>query len=179
LQNCRQLHPDPDLGPLKHDHKLTLIFFSEGDSQNPWIKRGDPTVIWPRDWLPKEEGLGDNILVLSVECYVDPKTAPSVPLERILVRDLVMKYVCSHLNALLGSFLGLSCSLFALQCMFYLTLTSGRAILQSCYLLQKMIWIIASLLDSVPEVSKSPSLVQISVLDFTTRSPNISTRVQA
>jgi hypothetical protein len=108
--NCRQLHPDPDLGPLKHDHKLTLIFFSEGDSQNPWIKRGDPTVIWPRDWLPKEEGLGDNILVLSVECYVDPKTAPSVPLERILVRDLVMKYVCSHLNALLGSFLGVVAS---------------------------------------------------------------------
>jgi hypothetical protein len=149
--SCRQLHPDPDLGPLKHDHKLTLIFFSvrEGDLLNPWIKRGDPTVIWPRDWLPKEEeGLGDNILVLSVECYVDRKTPVSWQLERILVRDLVMKYVCSHLNALLGSVLGLrlggplaisSCSLFALQCMFYLTLTSGRAVLQSYYLLHKMI----------------------------------------
>jgi hypothetical protein len=73
LQTCRQLHPDPVLGPLKHDHKLTLIFFSlyEGffRMQNPWIKRGDPTVTWPRDWLPKEEeGLGDNILVLSVLC---------------------------------------------------------------------------------------------------------------
>jgi hypothetical protein len=111
LQSCRQLHPDPELGPLKHDHKLTLIFFSlhEGDLSKPWIKRGDPTVIWPRDWLPKEEeGLGNNILVLSVECYVEPKKEFSVPwpLEKILVRDLVMKYVCSHLNALLGSFLG-------------------------------------------------------------------------
>jgi hypothetical protein len=115
LQSCQQLHPDPKLGPLNHDHKLTLIFFSlrEGDLLNPWIKRGDPTVIWPQHWLPKEEeGLGDNILVLSVECYVDRKKPLSVPvpLERILVRDLVMKYVCSHLNALLGSFLGVVAS---------------------------------------------------------------------
>jgi hypothetical protein len=147
----RQLHPDPNLGPLKHDHKLTLIFFSliGAGLEGPWIKRGDPAVIWPRDWLPKEkEGLGDNILVLSVQCYIHPKTELSVRLQRMLVRELLMKYVCSHLNALLGSFLGVrlecplvisSCSLFAFQCMFYFTLSSSRAILQSCYLLQKMI----------------------------------------
>jgi hypothetical protein len=113
LQIFRQLHPDPFLGPLKHDHELTLIFFSlhERDLLNPWIERGDPTVIWPRDWLPKEEeGLRDNILVLSVECHVDRKTSVSVPLERILVRDLVMKYVCSHLNAFLVSLLGVVAS---------------------------------------------------------------------
>jgi len=188
LQKCRQLHPDPYLGPLKHDHSLTLIFFTEGDLQNRWIKRGDPTVIWPRDWLPKEEGLRDNILVLSVECHVEPKPAVSVPLERILVRDLVMKYVCSHLNALLGSFLGVvaswgsTCDLIMLAVCFavyVLPYTPGRGILQSCYVLHKMIWIIANLLDSIPELSESPILVQITVFDFTTRSPNISTRVQA
>jgi hypothetical protein len=87
LQICRQLHPDPDLGLLKHDHELTLIFFSlhEGVLPNPWIKRGDPTMIWPRDWLPGEEqGLGNNILLLSVECYVQRKTEFSVPLQKIL-----------------------------------------------------------------------------------------------
>jgi hypothetical protein len=109
----RQLHPDPNLGPLKHDHKLTLIFFSllGAGLEGPWIKRGDPAVIWPRDWQPKEEeGLGENILVLSVQCYIHPKTELSVWLQRILVQELVMKYGCSHLKALLGSFLGVFAS---------------------------------------------------------------------
>ncbi|CAM6009784.1 unnamed protein product [Sphagnum balticum] len=85
----QQLHPDPHLGPLKHDHKLTLIFFSvyRGILLNPWIKRGDPDVIWPRDWLPKEEeGLGDNILVLYVPCHLNS----SVDMGTDLVQDLVM-----------------------------------------------------------------------------------------
>jgi hypothetical protein len=106
----QQLHPD---GPLKHDHdhKLTLIFFSLEkkvfSSEIPWIKRGDPAVIWPRDWLPKEkERLGDNILVLSVECRFLPWIKPWFETGNDLVERLVMRYVCSHLNALLGSFLG-------------------------------------------------------------------------
>jgi hypothetical protein len=111
----QQLHPDPDLGPLKHDHKLTLIFFSPEEIQecysrnpNPWMKRGDLTVMWPRDWLPKEEeGLGDNILVLDVQCF-DSRTKESWVNDT--VQDLVMKYVCSHLNAILGSFLGVFAS---------------------------------------------------------------------
>ncbi len=33
----------------------------------PWIKHDDDIVVWPRHWLPKErEGLGDNILLLSI-----------------------------------------------------------------------------------------------------------------
>jgi hypothetical protein len=108
----QQLHPDPDLGPLKHDHRLTLIFFSlyEEYYGNPWMKRGDPAVIWPRDWLPKEEeGLGDNILVLYVRCYVGLLQS-WMHMGLDLVQDLVMKYVCSHLNAILGSFLGVFAS---------------------------------------------------------------------
>ncbi len=108
----QQLHPDPDLGPLKHDHKLTLIFFSLYDRAlpNPWIKRGDPAVIWPRDWLPKEEeGLGDNIL-LDVRCYVLRTEEPRVNIGNDLVQRLVLRYVCSHRNALLGSFLGVFAS---------------------------------------------------------------------
>jgi len=109
----QQLHPDPKLGPLKHDHKLTLIFFSlqEDYRNNVWIKRGDPAVIWPRDWLPKEEeGLGDNILVLYVSCYVRLGKKSLGNIANDLVQDLVMKYVCSHLNAILGSFLGVFAS---------------------------------------------------------------------
>jgi hypothetical protein len=106
----QQLHPDPNLGPLKHDHKLTLIFFSlaEGIFLNPWMKRNDPAVIRPRDWVPKEEeGLGDKILVLYVPCYVFAMIGSWWwNMGNGLVQDLVMKYVCSHLNALLGSFLG-------------------------------------------------------------------------
>jgi hypothetical protein len=109
--NVRQLHPDPDLGPLKHDHKLTLIFFSLHEDysyQKPWTKRCDPAVIWPRDWLPKEEeGLGDNILVLDVQCSVNQRKKSWA---NDLVQHLVMKYVCSHLNAILGSFLGVFAS---------------------------------------------------------------------
>jgi hypothetical protein len=110
----QQLHPDPHLGPLKHDHKLTLIFFSLGQdyfrNQNPWMKRGDPAVIWPGDWLPKEEGLGDNILVLDVMCSVYPGKESCLNMGNDVVRNLVMKYVCSHRNALLGSFLGVFAS---------------------------------------------------------------------
>jgi hypothetical protein len=111
----QQLYPYPDLGPLKHDHKLTLIFSSQDEnfviSPNPWMKRGDPAVIWPRDWLPKEEeGLGDNILVLYVRCYIDLWKESWVNMGSDLVQDLVMKYVCSHRNALLGSFLGVFAS---------------------------------------------------------------------
>jgi len=90
--SVEQLHPDPDLGPLKHDHKLTLIFFSlyEEYYGNPWMKRGDPAVIWPRDWLPKEEeGLGDNILVLYVPCYVGLLQS-WMHMGLDLVQDLVM-----------------------------------------------------------------------------------------
>jgi hypothetical protein len=106
----QQLHPDLLLGPLKHEHKLTLIFFSIDraypTNQNPWIKRGDPTVMWPRDWLPKEEeGLGDNILVLSVLCSLRGNQS-WVDIGKAVLQELVMEYVCSHLNALLGSFLG-------------------------------------------------------------------------
>jgi hypothetical protein len=158
LQTCRQLHPDPDLGPLKHDHKLTLIFFSlyEGffRMQNPWIKRGDPTVTWPRDWLPKEEGLGDNI-------WCCPSSAAFVTnsgwiSERPYCKSwswstfaptsmpsLVLSWVHFCLQ---GPLVISSRSLFAFQCMFYFTLASGRVVLQNCYLLQKMIWIIANLL---------------------------------
>jgi len=111
----QQLHPDPHLGPLKHDHKLTLIFFSLVTAyfrnQNPWMRRSDPAVIWPRDWLPKEEeGLGDNILVLYVRCYVYSGKESWLNTGTDLVQDLVMKYVCSHLNAILGSFLGVFAS---------------------------------------------------------------------
>jgi hypothetical protein len=110
VQEVQQLHPDPDLGPLKHDHKLTLIFFSE-NLRKPWMKRGDPAVIWPRDWLPKEEeGLGDNILVLAICCYDHPWREDLRHVGKTLVDELVMKYVCSHLNALLGSFLGVFAS---------------------------------------------------------------------
>jgi hypothetical protein len=113
LQRFQQLHPDPDLGPLKHDHKLTLIFFSlyEGLFTNRWMKRGDPDVIWPRDWLPKEkEGLGDNILVLYFQGFVSRGKESWVNMGNDLVQSLVMKYVCSHRNALLGSFLGVFAS---------------------------------------------------------------------
>jgi hypothetical protein len=111
----QQLHPDPDLGPLKHDHKLTLIFFSPREGyvryRPQWMKRGDPAVIWPRDWLPKEEeGLGDNILVLKVLCYFSRAKESWLNMGNGLVQDLVMKYVCSHLNAILGSFLGVFAS---------------------------------------------------------------------
>jgi len=111
----QQLHPDPHLGPLKHDHKLTLIFFSLDEAfcrgRNPWMKRGDPAVIWPRDWLPKEEeGLGDNILVLYVGCLLGGGKDSWMNSGNDLVQDLVMKYVCSHRNALLGSFLGVFAS---------------------------------------------------------------------
>jgi len=112
--SVEQLHPDPNLGPLKHDHKLTLIFISMYQIyvQNQWMKRGDPAVIWPRDWLPKEEeGLGDNILVLYVPCYVFVAEGSWwLNMGHDLVQDLVMKYVCSHRNALLGSFLGVFAS---------------------------------------------------------------------
>jgi hypothetical protein len=61
------------------------------------MKRGDPTVIWPRDWLPEEEeGLGDNILVLSVRCYFRPANESWVNIGTDLAQNLVMKYVCSH-----------------------------------------------------------------------------------
>jgi hypothetical protein len=110
----RQLHPDRFHRLRIHrlckpDHKLTLIFFSTLSKvglQGPWSMRGDPTVIWPRDWLPKEEeGLGDNILVLSVLC--DPRSNQFwVDIGKIVLQELVLEYVCSHLNALLGSFLG-------------------------------------------------------------------------
>jgi hypothetical protein len=111
----QQLHPDPNLGPLKHDHKLTLIFFSINQryvrDRNQWMKRGDPAVIWPRDWLPKEEeGLGDNILVLDVTCYFAGGKGSWLNMGNYLVQRLVMKYVCSHLNAILGSFLGVFAS---------------------------------------------------------------------
>ncbi|CAM6037101.1 unnamed protein product [Sphagnum compactum] len=88
----QQLHPDPQLGPLKHDHKLTLIFFSPSQHRaNTWIKRGDPAVIWPRDWLPKEEeGLGDNILVLYVRCQIRPVKESWLNSGKYLVQDLVM-----------------------------------------------------------------------------------------
>jgi hypothetical protein len=112
----QQLHPGPDLGPLKHNHKLTLIFFSldspyQDYYRNPWMKRGDPAVMWPRDWLPKEEeGLGDNILVLEVQCFRYLAEKSWLESGNNLVEDLVMKYVCSHLNAILGSFLGVFAS---------------------------------------------------------------------
>jgi len=111
----QQLHPDPHLGPLKHDHKLTLIFFSLHElyfgNKNPWMKRGDPAVIWPRDWLPKEEeGLGDNILVLYVRCWISGVKESWLDMGNKLVQLLVMKYVCSHLNVNLGSFLGVFAS---------------------------------------------------------------------
>ncbi|CAK9238604.1 unnamed protein product [Sphagnum troendelagicum] len=109
-----QLHPDRFHRLRIHrlskpDHKLTLIFFSSlfgVGLEGPWIKRGDPTVIWPRDWLPKEEeGLGDNILVLSVLCNLRGNQF-WVDIGKTVLQELVMEYVCSHLNALLGSFLG-------------------------------------------------------------------------
>jgi len=109
----QQLHPDPDLGHLKHDHRLTLIFFSiyEEYYENSWMKRGDPAVIWPRDWLPKEEeGLGDNILVLYVPCFFSGRHESWMDMGNDLVQDLVMKYVCSHRNAVLGSFVGVFAS---------------------------------------------------------------------
>ncbi|CAM6060032.1 unnamed protein product [Sphagnum tenellum] len=91
----QQLHPDPNLGPLKHDHKLTLIFFSINQlyvrDGNQWMKRGDPAVIWPRDWLPKEEeGLGDNILVLEVTCYFGGGKESWLNMGNHLVQRLVM-----------------------------------------------------------------------------------------
>jgi hypothetical protein len=75
-----QLHPDPELRNLDHRHDLTLIFFhgfSNGTDawEKTWIQRGDPLVCWPRNWLQKdeeEEGLGDNILVLSISFDGNP-----------------------------------------------------------------------------------------------------------
>jgi hypothetical protein len=67
--------------------------------------------MWPRDWLPKEEeGLGDNILVLEVQCFRYLAEKSWLESGNNLVEDLVMKYVCSHLNAILGSFLGVFAS---------------------------------------------------------------------
>jgi triacylglycerol esterase/lipase EstA (alpha/beta hydrolase family) len=70
-----QLHPDPEYPNPDHRHDLTLIFFhgfSNGKDawEKTWIQRGHPHVCWPRNWLYKdeEEGLGDNILVLSI-CF--------------------------------------------------------------------------------------------------------------
>jgi triacylglycerol esterase/lipase EstA (alpha/beta hydrolase family) len=73
-----QLHPDPALRILDHPHDLTIIFFhgfSNGTDawEKTWIQRGDPRVCWPRNWLHKEEeGLGDNILVLSISFDGNP-----------------------------------------------------------------------------------------------------------
>jgi pimeloyl-ACP methyl ester carboxylesterase len=74
-----QLHPDPELRNLDHHHDLTLIFFhgfSNGTDawEKTWIQRGDSDVCWPRNWLQKdeEEGLGDNILVLSISFDGNP-----------------------------------------------------------------------------------------------------------
>ncbi|KAH9551425.1 hypothetical protein CY35_09G015500 [Sphagnum magellanicum] len=55
------------------------------------MKRGDPAVIWPRDWLPKEEeGLGDNILVLYVGCLLGGGKDSWMNSGNDLVQDLVM-----------------------------------------------------------------------------------------
>ncbi|KAH8948989.1 hypothetical protein BDL97_10G006600 [Sphagnum fallax] len=77
-----QLHPDPHYRNPDHRHDLTLIFFhcfSNGTDawQTTWIQRGHPHVCWPRNWLYKdeEEGLGDNILVLSICFDGDPDYA--------------------------------------------------------------------------------------------------------
>jgi hypothetical protein len=75
-----QLHPDPELWNRYHRHDLTLIFFhsfSYGTDawEKTWIQRGDPDVCWPRNWLHKDEeqeGLGDNILVLSISLDGNP-----------------------------------------------------------------------------------------------------------
>jgi hypothetical protein len=198
LQEVHQLHPDRFHRLRNHrlskpDHKLTLIFFSSlfgVGLEGPWIKRGDPTVIWPRDWLPKEEeGLGDNILVLSVLCNLRGNQF-SVDIGKTVLQELVMEYVCSHLNALLGSFLGAfvssgsTCDLIMLPVCFpvyvllYTRFRQGHCteLLSSS---ENDLNYSQPLIYSIPEVSKSPILVQISVLHFRTRSPQISTRVQA
>jgi len=78
-----QLHPDPEYPNPDHRHDLTLIFFhgfSKGTDawEQTWIQRGNPFVCWPRNWLYKdeeEEGLGDNILVLSISFDGNPRGA--------------------------------------------------------------------------------------------------------
>ncbi|KAH9549184.1 hypothetical protein CY35_10G006400 [Sphagnum magellanicum] len=75
-----QLYPDPALPNLDHRHDLTIIFFhgfSNGTDawEKTWIQRGDSHVCWPQNWLYKdeeEEGLGDNILVLSISFDGNP-----------------------------------------------------------------------------------------------------------
>lgn len=78
-----QLHPDPELRNLDHRHDLTLIFFhgfSNGTDawEKTWIQRENPYVCWPRNWLHNDEadeGLGDNILVLSISFDGNPRGA--------------------------------------------------------------------------------------------------------
>ncbi|CAK9859086.1 unnamed protein product [Sphagnum jensenii] len=78
-----QLHPEPELPNRDHHHDLTLIFFhgfSNGTDawEKTWIQRGDQRVCWPRNWLHKDEdqeGLGDNILVLSISFDGNPRGA--------------------------------------------------------------------------------------------------------
>jgi hypothetical protein len=96
-----QLHPDPELRNLNHPHDLTLIFFhgfSNGTDawEKTWIQRGDPRVCWPRNWLPKDEGLGDNILVLSISFDGNPAGAhDSVEgIGKNLLQSVVNEYAC-------------------------------------------------------------------------------------
>jgi hypothetical protein len=96
-----QLHPDPELPNLDHRHDLTLIFFhgfSNGTDawEKTWIQRGDLRVCWPRNWLHKDEeqeGLGDNILVLSISFDGNPNGAHESVEEigKNLLRSLVNK----------------------------------------------------------------------------------------
>jgi hypothetical protein len=99
-----QLHPDPKLPNLDHRYDLTLIFlhgFSNVTDawEKTWIARGNRHVCWPRNWLPKDEkqeGLGDNILVLSISFDGNPGGAhESVEdIGKNLLQSLVNKYAC-------------------------------------------------------------------------------------
>lgn len=99
-----QLHPDPELRNLDHRHDLTLIFFhgfSNGTDawEKTWIQRENPYVCWPRNWLHNDEadeGLGDNILVLSISFDGNPRGAhDSVEaIGKNLLQSLVNEYAC-------------------------------------------------------------------------------------
>lgn len=92
--NCDGLGFIPLASPTNPEIDIIFVHGFDGGSFSSWAKNGDPRYYWPKEWLPKEVGLG-RARIHSYGYNLDPKRDMLSNMD--FAKQMLCDMVCSPL----------------------------------------------------------------------------------